>query len=183
MSEKIAPEAGSRPRVDSAVLVPVFRDSAGELQVVLIRRSEGGSHGGHIAFPGGKKEAVDRSMRETALREADEEIGLAPASVAIVADLPPMDTRTTGFRIYPFLARIQRPAQWQPNGEVAEVLEVPILSLSRPEARGEEMMQFEGWKQAERVPFLRIDEGQIWGATYRILTGLIPRVLGGEWPL
>ena len=178
MSEKIV------PAVDAAVLVPVFRDPAGDLRLVLIRRSEGGSHGGQIAFPGGKKEPVDRSMRETALREADEEIGLTPDRVDVIAELPRMDTRTTGFRIYPFLGRIQRPAQWRPyEREVAAVLEVPLSALSRPEARGEEVRQFAGWARAEQVPYLRIEEGQIWGATYRILVGLVPRLQAGEWPL
>jgi 8-oxo-dGTP pyrophosphatase MutT (NUDIX family) len=172
------------PRVDSAVLIPVYRDASGALRLVLIRRGAGGSHGGQLAFPGGKKEPGDPTMRETALREAQEEIGLAPADVKIVAELPRMDTRTTGFRIYPFLGRIEQPGEWQRNErEVAEIFEVPLATLARPEAQGEEVRQFTGWKQAEATPFLRIDQGQIWGATYRILRDLIPRLVAGEWQL
>ena len=174
----------SSPRVDSAVLIPVFRDPAGDLRVVLIRRSPGGSHGGHLAFPGGKKEPEDRSMQDTALREAYEEIGLSPANVEVIAALPSMDTRSTGFTIYPFLGRIQRPAEWHQNElEVAEILEVGLSTLSRPDAHGEELRQFEGWNEPARVPFLRIEGGQIWGATYRILLDLVPRLVAGEWNL
>jgi len=171
-------------RVDSAVLIPVYRDGAGELRLVLIRRSPGGSHGGHLAFPGGKREPEDASMRDTALREASEEIGLSPSNVEIVADLPPMDTRTTGFRIYPFLGRIERPAEWHQNeNEVAEILEVSLSMLARPDARGESVEQFPGWDAPASTPFLAIDQGRIWGATYRILFDLIPRLTAGEWVL
>ena len=171
-------------RVDSAVLIPVYRDISGGLRLVLIRRGPGGSHGGQLAFPGGKREPGDPTMRETALREAQEEIGLSPADVEIVADLPPMDTRTTGFRIYPFLGRIERPAAWQRNErEVAEIFEVPLAVLAGPDAQGEEVRQFDGWKRPEPTPFLRIEQGQIWGATYRILRDLIPRLVAAEWRL
>ncbi|MEE8405045.1 MAG: CoA pyrophosphatase, partial [candidate division Zixibacteria bacterium] len=68
----------------SAVLVPVYRRNDGEVMVVLVRRSEGDSHGGQIAFPGGKVSKSDKTLLDTALREADEEIGLPAENVQII---------------------------------------------------------------------------------------------------
>jgi 8-oxo-dGTP pyrophosphatase MutT (NUDIX family) len=100
-------------RTPAAVLVPVFRDADGELRLVLVVRGARGVHGGQLAFPGGKQEPQDDSPLETALREADEEIGLAREDVEFVAGLEPVDTRTTGFRVHPFLARVHGPRRWR----------------------------------------------------------------------
>ncbi|MBC8084262.1 MAG: CoA pyrophosphatase, partial [Hymenobacter sp.] len=159
---------------DSAVLVPIFRDAAGELHVVLVRRSSFGIHGGQLAFPGGKHEPADASLLATALREAEEEIGLRAADVRVLAALPTVAV-PTGFRIAPFLGEIRRPAvwQWQPR-EVAEVLEVPLRHLADPTQHAEEDWQLPGWPGPRRVVFYRITGGyKLWGASYRIITPLI----------
>jgi 8-oxo-dGTP pyrophosphatase MutT (NUDIX family) len=61
----------SRPIIDAAALVPVYRAGDGGLRMILIRRSEGGVYGGQVSFPGGKREPQDRFMSDTALRERD----------------------------------------------------------------------------------------------------------------
>ena len=100
-------------RTEAAVLVPVYRDAQGHVCVVLVVRAPGDMHGGQVAFPGGKRNAADRSLEETAIREAQEEIGLEPSSVDILEALPRIDTMTTGFIVSPFLASIQRPKEWR----------------------------------------------------------------------
>jgi 8-oxo-dGTP pyrophosphatase MutT (NUDIX family) len=168
----------------AAVLVPVFRDAAGDPRVVLVRRAEGGVHGGQLAFPGGMREPGDVSALDAALREAHEEIGLEPAAVQVLATLPIFETLTTGYRIEPFLARIARPAAWRPApAEVAEVLEVRLADLARPEAHGETLKSFSDWPEPRRVPFLRVGPLELWGASYRILRPLVPRLLAGEWEI
>ena len=69
------------------MLAPVFRDERGELRLVLIVRTDRGHHGGQLAFPGGRVDPRDESLVATALREAEEEIGLDPSLVAVVAEL------------------------------------------------------------------------------------------------
>lgn len=167
---------------DSAVLVPVFRDAAGQLQLVMVRRSSFGIHGGQLAFPGGKPEPTDGSLLATALREAKEEVGLPATDVEILAALPTVAI-PTGFRIAPFLGRIRRPEtwQWQPR-EVEEVLEIPLLHLADAANHFEETWQLAGWPAPHRVPFYRVNSPvPLWGASYRILQPLLPRLLAGEW--
>jgi 8-oxo-dGTP pyrophosphatase MutT (NUDIX family) len=171
-------------RRESAVLVPVYRDETGALRVVLVRRALGGIHGGQLAFPGGMREPTDASARDTAVREAHEEIGLEPGRVAVIAELAVVETRTSNFHIAPFLARIERPAYWRPAfREVAEVLEPSLAELADPSARGEAVETFATWQVPMLVPFIRIGEHRLWGATYRIINPLLPRLLAGEWSL
>ena len=172
------------PAVQAAALVPVYRDADGEIRLVLVRRSEGGTHGGQLALPGGKRDAQDRSMLDTALREAWEEIGLAREGIDILAHLPAVETRTTGLRIAPFLGRIVRPAEWRPDPrEVVEVIEVKLGELTRPGAHAEEVKQLPSWPEPLRTPYYRVGPYQLWGVTYRIVDPLIPRLLAGEWSI
>ncbi|UOG73945.1 CoA pyrophosphatase [Hymenobacter tibetensis] len=166
---------------NAAVLVPVFRDAAGELHVVMVRRSGFGIHGGELAFPGGKHEPTDASLLATALREAEEEVGLAATNVEILATLPTVDI-PTGFRVAPFLGKIRRPEVWQwQQREVEEVLEIPLRHLADPAQHTEEDWQLPGWPGPRRVAFYRIAGGyKLWGASYRIITPLIPLLLNGE---
>jgi 8-oxo-dGTP pyrophosphatase MutT (NUDIX family) len=170
-----------KPRIEAATLVPIYRHQDGEIRLVLIRRSKGGIHGGQLAFPGGKREPQDHSMLAAALREAWEEIGLAPGRVDVLASLPVAETRTTGFRIFPFLARIIPPRQWlRDEREIAEIITVRLGDLARPEVRGEEIRQLPHWPAPVATPYYRVGSHKVWGVTYRILHPLIPRLLAGE---
>jgi 8-oxo-dGTP pyrophosphatase MutT (NUDIX family) len=178
--------AGKSPRdlQDAAVLVPVFRGAEGSLRLVIVRRTDHGVHGGQLAFPGGKPDARDHSMRDTAIREAQEEIGVNRADIEILADLPLVETRTTGFRIHPFLAKIRRPAHWKnEEREIAEVLEVRVAELADPAARGESIGEFPNEPKSRRIHFYRVGPHRLWGASYRIVTPLIPRLLSEEWDI
>ncbi|GGG32220.1 NUDIX hydrolase [Hymenobacter glacieicola] len=169
---------------DSAVLVPIFRDAQGEMQVVMVRRAAFGVHAGQLAFPGGKHEPTDASLQATALREAFEEVHLPPTDVEVLAALPTVDV-PSGFRIAPFLGRIRRPAAWQwQTSEIDEVLEIPLRHLADAANHTEEVWQLAGWPGPYLVPFYRVGNGyQLWGASYRIIQPLIPRLLAGEWEM
>jgi 8-oxo-dGTP pyrophosphatase MutT (NUDIX family) len=165
-------------RVEAAVLVLVYRRADGDFRLVLIRRSDVGAHGGHLALPGGKRDPMDGSMMETALREAREEIGLLRDQIEILAELPPTDTRTTNFRIYPFLGRVIQPVSWQRNErDVAEILDVSLVELAAGEIRVEDA------PAEQQAPYYRVGEYRLWGATFRLLSVLVPRLLAGEWEI
>jgi 8-oxo-dGTP pyrophosphatase MutT (NUDIX family) len=171
--------------IDSAVLAPVYRDAHGHVRLVFIRRSPHGRHGGQIAFPGGRREPTDANLLQTALREAEEEIGLEPARVQVLAELPVVPTVATGFRIAPYLGRLEgAPPTWRrQETEIEEILEVAVDDLLRPAAHAEEEWQLPGWRVPRLIPFYWIGPYKLWGATYRIVEPLLPRLVGGEWPI
>lgn len=172
-------------RTPSAVLVPVFRDDTDELRLVLVMRGALGVHGGHLGLPGGKREPGDASLLETALRETEEEIGLARSDVEIVAELAPVNTRTTGFRVHPYLARIRPPARWHlAPGEITGVVTPPVRALTDPTARRERLLSFPSWPDPRHVDSLALDDSHVlWGLTLRLLDAVVPRLLAGEWTL
>jgi 8-oxo-dGTP pyrophosphatase MutT (NUDIX family) len=170
--------------LESAVLVPVFRGPDGRVSLLLVRRTDFGIHGGQLAFPGGKHSGEDPSMLATALRETREEVGIEESSVQVIAELPVVDTHSTGYRIYPFLGKIQHADEWwfDPR-EIAEVIPVAVEDLADPRAYGESVEKFSRLPEPIRISFYKVGPHRLWGATYRIVTQLIPRLLNGEWTI
>jgi 8-oxo-dGTP pyrophosphatase MutT (NUDIX family) len=168
--------------IDAAILIPVYRSENGELHVVMILRNPGGVHGGQVAFPGGKHDPEDETMLDTALREAREELGLIVDPGDILAELPMTQTRTTGYRVFPYLARIAVPERWQvAEREIAEILDVRLNDLTRAGAHDKMIDRFPTWPKAEQVSFYRVGSHRLWGLSYRILHPIIPRLAAGEW--
>jgi 8-oxo-dGTP pyrophosphatase MutT (NUDIX family) len=157
------------------VLVPLFMpDSTTDAHVVLTkRRSDLRRHAGEISFPGGRRDPRDDALEDTALREAEEEIGLERSQVSLLAALTPVSTFATGYVIYPFVGRIPTGVRWRVSArEVDAVLELSLRSLregrtrTRIERRG---ISFE-------TDAYVVDQNLIWGATARILEELLERV-------
>jgi 8-oxo-dGTP pyrophosphatase MutT (NUDIX family) len=168
--------------IDAAVLIPVYRSRDGELHIVMILRNPGGVHGGQVAFPGGKHDPEDGTMLDTALREVREELGLVVERSDVLAELPMQQTRTTGYRVFPYLARIRVPSKWQiAEREIAAILDVKLRDLIKPDSQERMIEHFPTWQRAEQVSYYRIGEHRLWGLSYRILQPIIPRLVAGEW--
>jgi len=158
----------------AGVLVPILATDSG-LRLILTKRSSAlKHHPGQIAFPGGKLDDGDADVTAAALREADEEIGLAPDNVQVLGRLPGHET-VTGFAVTPVLGRIRADFDPKPEaGEVAEVFSVPLDHVTDP-ARF--MVQSRRWRGQRRY-YYTVPYGPyyIWGATARILRGLAERM-------
>ena len=166
----------------AAVLAPVFRDDRGALRIVLIVRTDRGHHGGQLAFPGGRVDDGDDSLVATALREAEEVIGLDPAVVEIVAELPTVRSGPTNFEVSAFLGRIPKDLQWRPSPhEVVEVLTPTIDELWDPAIRRAHLFTSARWPEGLLVDGIPVGERILWGMTLRVLDDLVPRLLAGEW--
>jgi 8-oxo-dGTP pyrophosphatase MutT (NUDIX family) len=168
--------------IDAAVLIPVYRSPDGELHIVMILRNPGGVHGGQIAFPGGKRDTEDETMLDTALREVREELGLIVPKKDVLAELSMEQTRTTGYRVFPYLARITPPDRWQmAEREIAAIIDVKLTDLTLPDAHDKMIGRYPSSEKVEQVSFYRIGEHRLWGLSYRILHPVIPRLVAGEW--
>lgn len=160
---------GFRP---AAVLVPLFvRDGAWHL--LFTERGAGlRAHGGQVSFPGGAVD-LDETPERTALREADEEVGIDPAHVRILGLLGDVPT-PTNFRITPVVGVLDPPPSvYRPNPvEVAQVFEVAVARFRRPGAL-ERLGEVERW--GRRYPLIRYRIGvpDVWGATARMVQELL----------
>src|SRR5947199_7371703 len=127
-----AAEMDAPGNTDAAVLVPLYLDGDELHAVFTKRRDDLPRHAGEISFPGGRQDFPDEDLRITALREAEEEIGLAPDDVELLGALPPTGTFVTGYRIHPFVGAIKAGHEWkmQPN-EVEVVVELSLPDLLR----------------------------------------------------
>jgi 8-oxo-dGTP pyrophosphatase MutT (NUDIX family) len=158
----------------AAVLVPVFEREGGLVAVFIKRHSELRLHAGQISFPGGRRDPDDADLAATALREADEEIGLDPAAVTLVGALAPTPTVVTDIAIHPFVGLIAPPAAgWTiAPVEVEAVLEASLAEL----AATHRMQTFERNGRRATTDAYTIGRETIWGATGRILTDLLRRL-------
>ena len=166
----------------AAVLAPVYRDEAGTLRLVLIVRTDRGHHGGQLAFPGGRVDAGDADLVATALREAEEEVGLDPSRVRIVAELPHVRSGPTNMVVHPFLGRVPADVAWRPNPhEVVEILTPSVDELWDPALRREHLFTSARWPEGLLVDGIPLGDRVLWGMTLRVLDDLVPRLLAGEW--
>jgi 8-oxo-dGTP pyrophosphatase MutT (NUDIX family) len=162
-------------RLTPAAVLVAFQEGAGGLQVVLTKRaSHLKHHAGQIAFPGGKIDPEDESPQAAALREAEEEIGLARANVDILGVSEPHET-VTGYTVTTVLGRIRAPFRPIPEaGEVEEVFAVPLSHLANPANYRVEGRIWRG--HPRRYYVVPYGPYYIWGATARILRALADRM-------
>lgn len=162
---------------EAAVLVPVVERAGGPALVFTQRPAHMPTHGGQISFPGGRRDAGDADLVATALREAAEEIGVAPRAVEVVGQL---DDEITPHRfvITPIVGWLGDPPPFRPSArEVEQCFELPIATLADPAAfvdRGER--EFGG--RVYSLPEYHVDERIIWGVTARMVQRLLALLAG-----
>lgn len=169
-------EEPSAALTPAAVLVPIVSHPVPTVLLTL-RGRHLKAHAGQVAFPGGRIEAGDSDAAAAALREAEEEIGLAPACVRVLGALGEHVTGT-GYRVTPVVALVSPPLALRPDpAEVDEVFEVPLAEVLDPAARS--------WREEEilgrvrRFWVVRHERHLIWGATAAMLVALAS-ALGAE---
>jgi 8-oxo-dGTP pyrophosphatase MutT (NUDIX family) len=162
-------------QIPAAVLAPLYLggDPQEHHLVLTRRRSDLRRHAGEISFPGGRRDAADADLSTTALREAEEEIGLPRSEVSLLGSLPAVSTFATNYMIHPFVGTIPAGVAWRLSPlEVDAVIEMPLAALragrtrTRMERRG---ISFE-------TDAYVVDEHLIWGATARIIDDLLQRL-------
>jgi 8-oxo-dGTP pyrophosphatase MutT (NUDIX family) len=165
----------SADQIAAAVLVPLFvAGEENDHHVVLTkRRTDLRRHAGEISFPGGRRDAGDASLTDTALREAEEEIGLPRSQVSLLGELPATSTFATNYVIHPFVATIPAGLAWRLSAkEVDAVLELSIETLRAGRTR----TRIERRGIAFETEAYVVEEHLIWGATARILEHLLERL-------
>jgi 8-oxo-dGTP pyrophosphatase MutT (NUDIX family) len=162
-----------RGRTDAAVLVPLYVENDELHAVFTKRRDDLRRHPGEISFPGGRYDEGEANLRATALREAEEEIGLPPDAVEIVGALQPTPTIATGYAVYPFVGIIEPGRTWTLSArEVAEVIELSLPALVKGYGRRRLIRR----GLPIRTDTYLVGDHLIWGATARILSDLLDRI-------
>ena len=163
-----------RGRKKAGVLVPLFASHEGALSIVMTRRGDNlRRHAGELSFPGGRVDDDDVDLRSTALREANEEIGLAPPSVDLIGALAPTPTIATGYAVHPFVGLIEPGQEWVlSQREVASIHEFDVTELLAGYGRRRVKRRGVGFTTDTYV----VNEQLVWGATARILGDLFARL-------
>ena len=160
---------------EAAVLLPMFAPTRAPGLVFTERRGDLRRHAGEISFPGGRQDTPDESLVATALREAEEEIGLDPGDVEVIGALPPVGTFVTGYKVHPFVGLIPEGLRFRPNPD--EVAAVLLFRLDELRA-GFAMRRLVRRGIPIRSHSYVVGEHLIWGATARILAELLERLKG-----
>jgi 8-oxo-dGTP pyrophosphatase MutT (NUDIX family) len=162
-------------RVPSAVLVPLFKRE-GEYYIIFIKRTETVKvHKGQISFPGGNRDVQDRTLLDTALREATEEIGLRVRDAKVLGELDDEATTTSNYIVTPFVALIPWPYRFKKSKtEVDEIIRIPISALLRQECLKPAKEVLDGKTVDSYRYYYR--GNVIWGATARILNKLLDMI-------
>jgi len=158
---------------ESAVFVPVYEED-GEPGLLFTKRADDlPRHAGQVSFPGGRREADDETLLDTALRELGEEVGLPQKHADVVGRFSEVRT-TTGYRIMPFVGGVPRDYEYvKQESEVAELIFAPVEELAEPSVH--ERRRRGGYK----LHYFHYEGYTIWGATAEILVDFLDAI--GLW--
>ena len=145
----------------------------GEFFIVFIKRTEyNGAHSGQVSLPGGKFETKDKTLKNTALRESHEEIGIHPDEIIIIGQLTPLEIPISNFEVFPYVGFTRKKPDFKPDpSEVEYLIHVSLSKLTNPSIRKSKIMTVREFTGA--IPYFDISEDFIWGATAMMLAEFI----------
>jgi len=168
-------------RREAAVLAPVV-ERDGDAHLLFTKRAAHlGRHPGQMSFPGGGREPRDASLTETALREANEEIGLRPDEVDVLGRIDDVTT-TSAYAITPFVGVVPDREYAPDESEVAEVILVSVDALTDPD-NYESAQRRDPARGTYRLHFFHIDGYTVWGATGGMVVQLLERTTSWQMPV
>lgn len=182
LKKKEAISLPAKDNIESSVIVPLFVKE-GDVHILFTRRTgKVRDHKNQISFPGGVKDSADRSLRDTALREMWEEIGVAHKDIEILGKLDDIYT-STGYCISPFVGLIPHPYDFHINDdELDEILTFPLTAFMSRSAFREESHTYRG--ETHRVYYFDVKtDVTVWGATAKILTQFLEVTCRWQRPL
>jgi 8-oxo-dGTP pyrophosphatase MutT (NUDIX family) len=155
---------------EAAVLVPITRSDEPEL-ILTLRASGLSTHGGEVAFPGGRRDPEDADLIRTALREAEEEVGLPPGLVEVVGSLSTLVSRH-GIKVTPYVGLVPDFVQYKANdGEIDSVFSVPLEFFRDDPRQMTHRIDYLG--RSWYVPSYQYGEFKIWGLTAIMVVELV----------
>ncbi len=162
-----APPPGETPREGGVLILLYPQDDAWQLPLIL-RTQDEGAHSGQVSLPGGRREG-DESLAQTALREAQEELGVSAQSVTLLGALTPLYIPASGYCITPSVGYVAQRPDFRPDpAEVQELIESPLSLFLVETTVAEETWHFGDFPV--QVPFYRVGRHKVWGATAMVLS-------------
>ena len=160
----------------AAAVLALFYPIDGVLYLLFIQRTSppGERHGGQVSFPGGSTDPGDRNAAATALREAQEEVGVDPAAVELIGELTPLYIPISNFLVNPFVGYTPRRPDFvlQPS-EVQRILELPFTGFYAPAAVESRNKTLYNGRVLEDVPHWVVAGETVWGATAMMVSELV----------
>lgn len=167
-----------------AGVLALFYPKDSDWHIVLIERNSShpeDRHGGQISFPGGKFEKEDRSLADTALREAHEEVGVDPETVSLVGELTELYIPVSNFLVKPYVGYTTVMPDFRPQlSEVRAIVETPVALLRKPETRQTTDLQVTDSITLRNVPYFNVHGKIVWGATAMMLNELLEVIKSGQ---
>ncbi len=170
------PEIPADHRIAAVMCLLYFHENDWNV-VFIVRPSYDGAHSGQIAFAGGGVEPEDENIQATALRETEEEIGVAPHLIEIISPLTPLYIPISNFMVYPFVGILEKRPIFTPQiSEVVEILEIPLSIFRNKENEKMTTLHLEKNIVLEKVPYYDLNGRILWGATAMLMAELMEMI-------
>lgn len=164
-------EAPEGARVAAVMLTLFPKDENWNLLLIKRKTVHGDLHSGQIGFPGGKFELEDRTLIQTALRETEEEVGIAKSEINVLGPLTNLYIPVSNFVVHPYVGLVSgQPNYHLQESEVSKLFEKPVRSFLDPSARKTTDIKVGEGLSLKNVPYFELEGEVLWGATAMILS-------------